>query len=719
MAQQALAAAASDPATQLREVIVNATPDGSYTLPDASTGTKTDTPIMETPVSVQVVPQQVLVDQRSMSLEQAVANVSGVFTGGEEPGQEYFVIRGFTTTATLWNGFRIDEYSTVGGGTVGAVLMDNVEKIEVLKGPAGILYGRVEPGGMINAITKQPKEDFAGVAQLTLGSWRDEWAGIDLTGPLNGSATLLYRLNASEEHTGSWQWGAEARSLALAPVLEWKIAPDTRLSIEGQFRHEAGEGGVQAVPVDPATGQFAAVPMAYTPLTATSGFDQTRIYLHLTHEFDRDWSVSGKLLHAFTAVPVSESDYINAVYYPAIAPADLPMDRAVFLGASHNRTDATMLDVVGHFDALGARHTLLVGADGYYTPISQPILGYSCCYATNFYAPTPLPPGAALVPNGPFGYQISGENNQSSRDYGIYVQDQFALPSDVHVLVGERYQHYVETSASSGAIGAPLVSNPPTADHLFTPRLGLLWRPRRWLSVYYSFAENFGNNSGFAFPNVPLHSESSRQSEVGVKTEFGGGRLTSSLALYDLAKFNIAAGDPNHPGFDVDIGKVRSKGVEFDLQGELAEGWDAIANFSYTQPYVVIGAAGASAGPASETIVAGHLLEGVPEHLFNLWTTYRLRQPAWKGWKIGAGARWAASSSYPFTGLSTPAFWNDSLLASYQQKVGAATLTGQLNVDNLFNKFYYVNLYPVPSGNYTDINYGPPRQFRLTLRVDF
>lgn len=695
---------------------------GAYTVPNASTGTKTDTPLMDTPLSVQVVPQQVLLDQFSLSLEQALSNVSGVFSGGEEPGQEFLYIRGFVTTATMWNGLRIDEYSNGGGGTVGAVPMDNVDKLEVLKGPASILYGRVEPGGMVNVITKQPTDQPYGSVALSLGSWHYEWAGVDLGGPIDEQKRLLYRLNATEEHSDSWLWGGSMQALLAAPVLEWRIGADTRIALEGEFRHEANSGGISTVPVDPSTGQMINVPMAYSPLTDSYAVDLSRYFVHLSHAFSSDWSVSAKLLATQSVVPVALDTYISMANFPPAGPKQLTITESPNVGYTTNKTDAATVDFVGHVHTLGTANTLLFGADMYHTPIHFATIGDSCCYPTNYYAPGPLPPNAALVGAGPEGYAFGGDTYFASTDYGLYLQDQVKLPGEVHLLLGERYQHYYEHTSTDAYLEGPLSAYQPLDDHVFTPRAGALWRVRDWLSLYYSFAENFGNNNGFAFPNVPLRPETSKQSEIGAKTEFFGGRLASSLAAYNLTKFDIASQDPAHPNFDILVGEIRSKGVEYDLQGALTRNWDAILNFSYVQPYVVIGASGAESGEtlyASESIVAGQRSPGVPEHLFNAWTTYRLPQPALAGWRVGGGANWAASAAYPGTYLSQPAYWTGSLLVAYEHRQGRLKTSLQLNVANVFNRLYYVNMYPWLPGNYTDLNYGNPRQFKLTARVEF
>jgi iron complex outermembrane receptor protein len=571
---------------------------------------------------------------------------------------------------------------------------------------------------MVNVVTKQPLDHFYVSTEAALGSWRHERIAADITGPANESKTLLYRINAAEEHSDSWQWNASNRSISLSPVVEWRATPDTRASLEGEFRRETNNGAGAVVPVDPASGSFLAVPMPFTPLQGGSTVDVSRIYFHLDQNIGKEWTTSLKLLHTQSVVPVDLNTYLSQVHIPAVGPTNLTVDISTSLSNSINRTDAGMVDVVGHIVIGSTQHTVLLGGDYYHTPISSPSLGGSCCYTTNFYRPTALPATAALAANGSNGYFYSGENDQSSRDYGLYLQDQVRLPGQVHVLAGVRYQHYAETSDSSSAIGAPLISGTPAQDHLFTPRFGLLWRARDWLSLYYSYTQNFGINNGFAYPHLPLPPENARQNEIGAKTEFNGGRLVSTLALYNLTKSNVLAADPLHINYAIAIGAIRSRGFEYDLQGGLTRDWNIIANASYVQPITLIG---------NNSYPAGQRTSGVAEHTFGLWTTYKLTGAALPGVKLGAGADWRSSTAPYYnptpgnnpTALSTPAYWTASLMAAYERSLEGYKEALQFNVNNALNRSYFNGLYPVLSSNFTFLYYGAPREYRLSVRVEF
>jgi iron complex outermembrane receptor protein len=703
-------------ATELPMMTVQDSADGEYVVPNATTGTKTDTPLMDTPMSIYVVPQQVLQDQQALTLDRALSNVPGVNSGGGQGGQESITLRGFFTTTTFTNGFRVEEYSTTGGGTTGAMSLTNIDHVEVLLGPAAILYGRVEPGGMVNIITKQPEAQFSAAVQQQLGSWGHSVTSLDVTGSVNSSGTLQYRVNASYDTANSWRDTITSRVSFLAPVLKWTINPQTNLTIEGELRRSVLNQDVgQIVPLDPGTNQLVWTPRNQTFLLNPITYDTSRIFETLTHAFSPDWSVTQKFMHSLTVVPVDSS------YYPSYMPGPSGTsglylvgdtwyaDRMLSVNGSSNKTDAGIVDLVGHLATRGIRHTLLLGGDIYRTLVQFTGGGSAAVSTTTVVNPTP----PSLVADPAFGYLYQVISN----NFGIYFQDQVVVTDALQLVIGERYQHLTPSSGFAAPLGTPLVSSPAPSDSAFTPHAGLLWHPQKWLSLYASYATNFGSNNGVDWQGMPLDPESGRQYELGAKAELLDGRLTSTFAWFDLTKTNVAVGDPVHPGYSVTIGQVRSRGVEYALQGELRPGWQVMANVSYDPTLITAG------GPPGSGFVTGDPLPGTPDYMVNIWTTYRLPQPALAGWKIGAGANWRDSSSYPGatnagTALTTPAYWVLSAMASYERRVGKSRLTLQLNVDNLANSFYYYGLYPAAYANYSYLNYGTPRSVLASVRLD-
>jgi iron complex outermembrane receptor protein len=601
--------------------------------------------------------------------------------------------------------------------------MDNAEKVEVLSGPASIMYGRVEPGGMVNVVTKQPLDHFFAAASATVGSWRQLWAGVDVTGPVTDDKTLRYRINASSEHTDSWMWGNSYAQMALAPVIEWRPNTATRVAFEAQLEQSSSMGASSFTLTDPTTNLPVPLPRPYSPLVGASTLDLSRLMATIEQRVNDDWSVTGKVLHSLTMSPVSIGSYINTLYYPYTTAGGLPDDETLAVLNSEDRIDAVTVDVVGHADVLSTKHTVLLGGDFYHQAIDFPILGYACCFPSNFLSPPPLPAGAGALPIGPNGYQFGSLSYTDNRSFGLYVQDQIKLPFDVQLLIGERYQHFATTSSGNFVSGAPItsqtaVANTPTLDRTFNPRLGVLWHPKDWISFYYTYTTNFGINNGFNYLHSPLAPESAKQSELGAKAELFGGKLVSNLAAYDLTKFHVVAADPAHINYSVTVGEIQSKGFDYSLQGQLTRQWDVIGTLSYTQPYVKAGAASPSA------YVPGHLMPAVPEHQFNVWSTIKL--PDVTGVKLGAGANWVASTGMPLTAFETPPYWVFSAMGSYDAKVNGYTTKWQVNVNNLLNKDYFTNLYVYANAlngsspySLAGYNYGNPRQIRLSVRIEF
>jgi iron complex outermembrane receptor protein len=524
-------------------VTVEAEP--SYVARNADTATKTDTPLMDTPMTVQVVPQQVLKDLgiTSSGLSEALAS-QGVQTLGFAPSSEILVYRGFLSTTKLWNGFRIEEAFAVYGEGNGGVWMDNVERLEVLKGPSSILYGRAEPGGAVNVLTEKPQADFHGEVKTGIGSWYNRWLAADLTGSINRNKTLLYRLNAAIEGSNSYfRHGPDYRSRGIAPTLVWLISPQTTLSIEGQYRHLEGPNGVSYIPIDPSTGKPLAVDRSITfPRDIVSKFNQNRTMVGLGHRFNADWSLSWKALHDNVDNPLARYTFYRSPQFPVSLTGALTIKRNPINTKSDTSVYATVLDLTGHVRALGIKHTILLGAeyyDYYFRAESHFDFNGDPIFETDYFNPAPFP--WELVP-------IGERYNIRRRSPAFYAQDQMALPGNWSLLLGARYQRLDESVSYVG--GAKYKKN------VVQPRVGLLWRPQPWISAYYSYSENMGVGNGFEFPGNPLKPESSRQHELGVKTQWLKDRMIATLAVFDLTKFNIAAGDSLHPGFNIGVGEV-------------------------------------------------------------------------------------------------------------------------------------------------------------------
>lgn len=701
-------------ATPIKGITATGPSSTGYTAPAASVGTKTNTPILETPMTVEVIPQQILKDQgiASQGLGTTLGYL-GVQTGGWGAQGELLTFRGFATSTTLWNGFRIEEGSPTSFQVNGGVWMENVERLEVLKGPSSAFYGRAEPGGSVNVVTRKPESEFHAVVNTGISSWNGHREAIDITGPVDAAKTLLFRLNLADEQQDSWyRYGPKYVSQGIAPALTWRITPQTTLSFEGQYRHLEGNSGQPYVPIDLSTGRLVPVDPRNTLLPGNRAeFDQNRTMISLDHKFDGNWSASLKYMHNDADSPYNGSNFPYFFNFPIVGGS---LDTWLFTGFTNTRqiTDATMLDIMGRFTTAGLKHTLVVGADYYSTRFNQ-IAGFDFAQTTDYFNPSnPLP-----VP-------ATDTWTKRSSDYSFYFQDQIELPWNWFLIAGGRYQSISDHSfLDSPSLGLP-AQDIAYENRVFLPRGAVLWKFLPWMSTYYGYAEGVGANSGIDSSGRPLVPESSKQHEVGLKSEFMGGRLRASAAVFELTKLNVASADPLNPNFNISVGEVRSTGYEFTLQGALTSNWNVLFNYSHARPYVVVGADAGSAFTGT-TIVAGQLLPFVSTDTVSLWTSYKLPGELLSGWTVGGGVQWSSAPT-PADGslIPTKSYTVASAFAAYETRIAGLKTTIKLNVDNLFDERYLLSQGDIGRadpvfGNVLGGNWGAPRQFRFNLRTEF
>ena len=728
-----------------------------YVIPNATAGTKTDTPIMETPLNVQVISKQVLKDQQVIRLDQAFKNVSGVVTrtnaatGNGNTGllggtDQSIFLRGFESQTFFRNGFRLQQGAASKG-------LANVEAVEVLKGPAAILYGQVEPGGMINVITKQPlATPYYGFTQQ-FGSYELFRTTFDATGPLTKNKDLLYRINMSYENSGSFRDLVDKEDVFLAPVFKWNISPQTQVTFEMEYNHQHlgtdngfipfSNGNIPNAPVF----QPMNVPLnrnygEYSPATVETIFGG----FNWSHQFNDDWAIK----HRFSVNQRSmNSPY---AFWPQIAGTkkflqdllgdggdpnrDLLSDnvqvlRRVFSPTiNQNNTYSTNLDLVGHFDTFGLKHTLLFGGD--YFRLDSAFDGREVTTYSYISLNNPVHPGSPFGPLGPLG---PTENNTDQ--YGLYVQDQIKLPYGFQVMGGIRYQYLHQKS--SNQFDGQTTTTSFTQDAV-TPRVGLLWQPKSWLSLYANYAENFGANSGLTFVSTgvfkPVAPTSATQYEGGIKAEFFNGKLRANLTYYDLTKNNVAvsdlAKDPNTglqracgglPGScSIALGAVRSRGPELDVTGEILPGWNVIATWANTDITVT---SNDFAGTVGGAYKKGARLPNVPRNIGRLWSTYEFQTGDFKGFIFGGGVNLRdsqlpaddyAEGAIPY---KVPGYATFDLMAGYSRNFGDAKVSVQLNVDNLLDKHYFTSLSALPGEQASFVDFGQPRTFMGQVSVQY
>ncbi len=684
----------------------------TYVLPDLSVGTKTDTPIMDTPLNVQVIPQQVLRDQQVITLDQALQNVSGVTVsnGAASNGNPFdsIVLRGFPATNIYRNGFRVDGGSNAVASTVSAQQLANVASIEVLKGPAAILYGLSEPGGIVNIVTKEPLNAPFYSVQQQIGSFANYRTTLDATGPLTEDKTWLYRMDMSYQNNGA-PYGSpidltHSQDVFFAPVLKWNIDGATWVKLEAQYDDNWFNNYFPDNPVY--NGVFVNIPRS-TNYQNSTYLERKSLFTALTwsHQFDNNWSIKQQFAYDRGDLAVNQ---VNGGGYIDTTSASVPVyDRGFGVNSYSQRTYSTNVDITGHIDTFGAAHTLLLGGDFYkFDTYNQYFSssGTSFIDVWNPVHPGTTPPFFNLL-------QPVYEFTNPQDTAGLYVQDQIKLPYNFIVLAGARYQYIRENGGISGSptFVANTTVNHANEEQALTPRFGLLWRPEQWVSFYANYTEGFGANSGVIYPNTPVPPSNAHEGEAGVKLDLLDGKMRITADYYDLTKTNIPTADPSHlplGTYSVVTGAARSKGPELDIQGTLLPGWNVILAYANQDVRVTQ----QNPGGYIATALEGQRVPGVPQNLGSFWTTYEFQpDSALKGWKIGGGVVYHGSQpayDYSGAGLSyllpnVAGYAIVNLMAAYSFKLAGSDMTAQINVTNLLNHTYYTDagyLAPLESG---------------------
>ena len=600
------------------ELTVTGEQDG-YLVPNSTTGTRTDTPLRDVPQSVQVIPREVLRDQQVTRLDEALRNSSGV-VGNTTEGESFrFSIRGFERANILRDGFNVSASDSLARSGISALTETaNLEQIEILKGPASILYGEINPGGIINAVTKKPLSTPLYEVELQGGSRSFFRPRIDFSGPLTSDGKLLYRLNALYQNDeGFRDFDQNIERQFISPVVTWKISDRTDITFELEYLNDkrpydtgllAFGNGIIDIPRDRIVNEP----------DDSQEQDLLNTGYTLEHRFSENW----KLRNAFRYTRFERSGSLTTPI--GFDEATGIVTRADSLIESFKENYALQTNIVGNFSTGAIKHNLLFGVDLSRTTADL-------LTEVNF---TPL---RLDIFNPVYGVSrnrsqlIAGiDDFTKTEKLGIYLQDLVEISDNFKLLAGLRYdtvkQDQDENPNARNPQGGERSQNPDA----FTPRLGVVYQPIPEVSLYASYSRSFTPNTGVTADGDFLKPEEGEGYEIGIKSELVKDRLFATLAYYDITKKNIASPDPNFPVFSnifVPSGEQRSRGIELDVTGQILPGWNILASYSYIDAEVT----------EDNNIPVGNRLVGIPKYSASLWTTYRFQKGDLEGLGLGIG----------------------------------------------------------------------------------
>lgn len=640
------------------ELVVTGEQDG-YNVPDASVGTRTDTPLRDIPQSIQVVPQQVIKDQQATRLTEVLKNVPGVVVGGRSPRDplNIYTIRGFSAFSdTLLNGVQDRSIGSVGFGSNA-----NVERVEVLKGPASVLFGQGGLGGVVNIVTKQPLRDPFYSVEASAGNYNAYNGAIDLSGPLNDSKTVLYRLNASAGTTESFIDFYNQQEYLIAPSISWQISDRTKLTLEASYSLAQG-------PYDfgiPAQGSILPNPNGEIPrnrFLSEPGFNNAangafRIGYNFEHRFSENWQ-------ARSVFQTSLFHLRRNIVFPFGLEDDL---RTVGRGIEDFDYDenAYNLDnyVVAKLTTGSIKHQLVAGFN-----LSRTDTNTNDIYSDT----TPLDIFNPVYGNITENFLPDYNYQSRQQQLGFYIQDQITLAENLKVLLGGRYD-----IANSKFRDLFNQTSDFSQAEAFSPRVGIVYQPIQPLSLYASYSRSFNSGSS-AFGVGTPQPERGTQYEIGVKADLSN-RLAATLAFYDLTRTNLPTSDPNDPRLTILVGEQRSRGIEFDVSGEILPGWNIIAGYAYTDAVIT----------EDNDLPVGNQLNNVPKHALNLWTTYEIQSGSLKGLGFGLGAFFYGDRKADLVDntVELPSYIRTDAAIYYKRDNYQAAI----NIRNLFDSDYFVS----------------------------
>jgi iron complex outermembrane receptor protein len=679
-------------------------PPQGYIVHNAGSATKTDTPLIQTPASVKVIPREVIEDRKVTNVREALESVSGVITNQSIGSGTGFLIRGFSDSRkTFRNGLLATSPSAFRSEFDAA----NVEQIEVLKGPAAMLYGRFEPGGLINIVTKRPLDiEARHIVEQRFGSfdhYRTLW---DSTGRVFDDGSVLYRFSGGYENSGSFRDFQHIDRMQFNPSVTFRPTQDTTWTVDFEYFNQdyRADYGIPAWGKRPAP-----IPISRSfgdPNDKTDNMSKYHVGSELTHRFDDHWTLRNRFLASFLH---SNDDFLN----PAPAFGDTALDyktgvlqRNVFGQTVDANVYTTNLDLLGNFDLLNTHHETLVGFDYLRADGEYAIFGdYNTpepAYAINIFAPVYGVPRYAFD-------QAPGVRPNKLRDRsvfvedqkGVYFQDHITLLEVLHIFGGGRYDWSEVVRGRGSSFDEArwnIAHTRPSIirrDEAFSPRVGLLVQPLPWMSVYGSWTTSFGANNGVNSANMPQPPQQAEQFEVGVKTELLDRRLLTTLAFYNLEKTNLLTPDLTTADLNdtIAVGKQRSKGVEFDVTGKVTDSVSLIGSFTYMDARVIKDNRYNSDGVP---VFLGHRLPNAPRYAGSFWAKWDVKEiAALEGFSLGFGVYVVGNRQGDLSSnFQLPGYARLDAMASYRWNIGAQKVTAQLNIRNLNNVRYFENADP-------------------------
>jgi len=673
------------------------------------------------PQAITVINKNILDQQQVQSMGDALQNVNGVYVMGNTAGvQEEIAARGyaFGSNNTFKNGARFNngikpEFSSV-------------EKVEVLKGGNAILYGNVGAGGVLNIVTKKPRFESGGEISFRTGSFSLYKPSIDVYGPFAKSNWAAYRLNASYETAGSFREGVSSERMYFNPSLLFRAGRHTEILLEGDYLKDTrtpdyGVGAINYEIPDIPRSRFLNVPWAYNKT------EQVTATATVTHKLGDRFSLRGV---------ASYQDYNNELFSaarPNASSQPIAADGRWIRGLQKSGTDENYyfasVDLTGSFTTGKIGHTILAGADvdhyrtraTAFRNYANPAIGNKNIYDTvNIFDP------ASFNKRGDIPFVAADRITTSPiLRYGAYVQDLISVLPNLKVLAGLRYSVQDNREATVDSLAKNTTGRiAGYRNSAFNPRMGIVYQPTSYMSLFASYTNSFTINTGVDVNNASLEPSIIDQVEVGIKNDFFRGALSVNLTAYRIHNSNLAQtalflADGVTPNTNSNIreltGATVSKGIELDIMSKPVNGFQLVAGYSYNDMrFTEVN------GNTVNGNKKGDRLRYNPAHTANASLFYTFgRNTALKGFYLGAGAFYTGDRLAGRNPTNSPTNTNklmplpDYVTMDVNAGYHSDHFALRLKLSNLLDKLSY------NAHDDNSVNPIAPRQFLATFSYKF
>jgi iron complex outermembrane receptor protein len=595
--------------------------EAGYVAKDSTLGTKTDTPLSEVPQELSVVTRDQIDVQAAQSVPEALRYSVGMLPE----------VRGLSTDAyevLNGRGFQMEEYldgmrlpNAGAGFLVPSFDPFDLQSIEILHGPASVLFGQAYPAGLVNMVSKQPRSMPFGQIDFTPGSYDRLQGDWDFGGSIDQREHFLYRIVGLARHTDQQVDFAQQERFMLSPSLTWR--PDAKTSLTGMlnWQYDPYVGFYNLLPASGTviSNPYGIIPTSFDP--GEPGFDKhSRRQYAGGYLFSREMGEGWNIQQNFRYFHLD--DNFQNVYTSDLEADNRTIDRYSFVNNEHISAYTLDTHASKSLNHAGVQQTIVMGVDYQSLPFDE-------AYGFNFSIPTldmfaPKYGAAISYP------AYSGDDVIKYHQTGVYGQDQ-ARWKRLALTIGGR-EDWTHTSGVDAVSGE---SEGDQADHAFTGRAGLVFLVGHGLSPYYSYSTSYQPEIGTDQAGKTFKPTTGEQQEVGIKYQPGHFNGFFTLSAYDLNEHNVLTTDPTNVNFSVQSGAVRSRGMDLDAHANLADGFSIIAGYSLLQNEVT----DANTEESALSITKGKAIYGTPRNQLSFWTDYAPHTHTLNGFDIGGGVR--------------------------------------------------------------------------------